>query len=141
MQWVISVIAVFISLLLGYLPFGYVVVRVLHRELPELKLGDITANGVRQRFGWGWALVDLLADVVKCIVGSVIWLAFWLPMCTCSLMGKLDEHGNLVRDLAGPYWRDVWLLSTALLLFLAALAGHAWHHWRKPKTKMQPANS
>lgn len=144
MQWIfpwsVSLLLGAISFMIGSIPFGYGIARLWCKELPAGS-DDFTARGILCDLGWGRATVAVLSDAIKCLAGSVALFFMFLPSQACSLRIKIDEYGNAVRDLEAPYWECAWILGTALLLFVTAVAGHAWRHWRKAKVKMNPSGS
>lgn len=102
----LQLVAIVVAYLLGAIPFGYLMGRVLkHDDIRHYGSGATGGTNVLRVMGWGPALGTAALDILK---GAV---AVWLGAFVDRLTG-----GGL---FGAPGW-------TAALCGVAAVAGHSW---------------
>ncbi len=126
--WIVSLVAAY---LLGSIPFGYILVRVLHRQdIRETGSGNIGATNVARTGSTSLAIATLLLDILKG------WLAVFLAQQLALHYGAFPK-GYDVAALAGlvavlGHMFPLWLgfrggkgVATALGVFIALTPGVA----------------
>lgn len=102
MIYLIYLIGIVVSYLLGAIPFGYLFVKIIKREdIRKLGSGNIGATNVARVLGKGPACLVLLLDIFKGFASAYIIPGFFLPWLFLSRSDILNQHMALLGIVCG----------------------------------------
>jgi glycerol-3-phosphate acyltransferase PlsY len=120
-----SALVIPIAYLLGSIPFGYLIVRLLsHADIRETGSGGTGATNVSRRAGKGAGVLTLVLDALKG-AAAVIIAKIILGLPTLIAQGwvlSFRQHANNFASIENAYW---WVAAAAI----AVIVGHIFPVW------------
>lgn len=127
--WYPNGLALFLSYLVGSIPFAYIIVRsVAHEDITAHGTGNVGAMNVRRSTGsWGWFTVAMFADASKGMVPVAV--AKFLVLGNATGAGTLLQPWGVTLATLSSDWTANPLLYIPMLAVAGAVFGHNYSIW------------
>jgi len=126
--WSVNALALFLSYLVGSIPFAYIIVRfVTHEDITAHGTGNVGAMNVRRSTGsWGWFTVAMVADAAKGMVPVAVAKFAVLGAAGAGLF--LQPWGETLASVSAE-WTSNPLFYVPMFAVAGAVVGHNYSVW------------
>jgi len=127
--WSQDILALFLSYLIGSIPFAYIIVRfVAHEDITAHGTGNVGAMNVRRSTGsWGWFTVAMFADAMKGMVPVAI--AKFVVLGSAAGAGMFLQPWGVTLASLSSDWTANPLLYMPMFAVAGAVFGHNYSIW------------
>jgi len=127
--WYPNGLALFLSYLVGSIPFAYIIVRlVAHEDITAHGTGNVGAMNVRRSTGsWGWFTVAMFADALKGMVP--VGVAKFLVLGSAAGAGMFLQPWGVTLATLSSDWTANPLLYIPMFAVAGAVFGHNYSIW------------